>query len=35
LWADCIEYPDVAPAMVSRAFQSDVRPPRAVSLEMP
>ena len=35
-WADRIEYPDVAPAMVSRAFQEMLSGRRGpVSLEMP
>src|SRR5205807_4716839 len=35
-WADRIEYPDVAPAMVSRAFQEMMSGRRGpVSLEMP
>src|SRR5688572_31995632 len=35
-WADRIEYPDIAPAMVSRAFQEMMSGRRGpVSLEMP
>ena len=35
-WADRIEYPDAAPAMVSRAFQEMLSGRRGpVSLEMP